>query len=232
MSKSGVDRYLGHSIAINAHIAEVLGNLLSRANVLSIQLFAGWAETLVGTGTTYESLSKLTLESGTTASSSAILTNNIPCLNTGNLNFGRLDWDKKLYLIFQVLRYNSVATGISRVQLKDVQTLANLGAKGIGLYIDNLALYGESYGTARATVDLGVTLTNARHKLILIVHDPSVPKIEWYVNGVLKGTQSTADNIPSGTSADDESLVFSVENGATAANTRMDLASIWIWQAR
>lgn len=85
-------------------------------------------------------------------------------------------------------------------------------------------------GTALGVVGLGVTLTTLIDVSIAVIHDPSVPKIEWYVNGVLKGTQSTAANIPSGMSGGPGTFVHSILNGPTvavSANSQFMLPKIW-----
>jgi actin-like ATPase involved in cell morphogenesis len=116
------------------------------------------------------------------------------------------------------------ATSVRYVQLKAATTIGDLGAKGIGIKIANATLYGESFGSARGEVEL-MTLESTKEYRIEIQHDPVSGIIAWYVNGVLKGVQTTAANIPSAAEAL-TNLLCSVDNGATAAEVIMFVSPI------
>ncbi len=206
--------------------------LLSNANLLHIETATGWAASNLLSGGSSPAISRNYVNTGVVASSRGMLY--IPeFLAMSGTDYAYMSWDKKLYLIFGYSRQNSDAQVVARVQLKDVNTEGALAAKGIGIRADNYALVGESYGVALGAVDLATALTSRRPYLIIILHDPSVPKIEWYVNGVLKGTQSTANNIPSGNAGDIGRLVHSIINGVTGT---VDAYSLLFqprfWQAR
>ncbi len=98
------------------------------------------------------------------------------------------------------MRYTSDVNFQGRFQVKDVGTLGQLAEKGIGLQIDNLALTGESYGEARGTVDLSTTLTvNVPYKITITLYPATLydtERVEFRVNNVLKGTITTANQVP------------------------------------
>lgn len=125
----------------------------------------------------------------------------------------RPNWDKAFVYLFTVRRnFTSDANVISRVQIKDSQAIGALAEKGIGLRIENYKLYGESYGTSGlASLDLSTTMTGATPYDIIIIHTPAT-SIKWYVNGVLKNTQSTAGNIPAGEGSAYGGFMNSIEN--------------------
>jgi len=213
--------------------AEVLAALLKGVNILHIPTNAGWTGVVTGSGavTDFGPFHQDPI-TGATASSSALF--HCPIYVWGKVGSVQnlFPFDKKFHLIFNYARAGSVATAIARLQIKQVSTEGALAAPGIGLRVENLALYGESYGTELGSVDLSTILTSNVGVQIVILHDPSVPKIEWYVNGVLKGTQSTAAKIPTGDSAIPCSLVHSVINGATATSVYSLMGQPKIWQAR
>ena len=115
----------------------------------------------------------------------------------------RIDWDRKLYVMFSIMRTNDVATAQASTLLSESAMVGDIAAQGIGIEIENLTLWGVSWGAgaARAVVDLGTLMVDSQQYDIVIIHDPSVPSIEWYVNQVLSGTQITANNIPAGLAA-------------------------------
>lgn len=212
---------------------EDLALLLSRGNLLHIPTTA-WGEALVSSGAAVQTPVLQRVGSGTSASSSATLSLTFwsLSLNFRSADSPLVDWNKKLYIGFNYMRSNSDAQGVARFQLKQTDAIGALAAKGIGLRADNLALIGESYGTALGEVDLATTLTSFRAYWITIIHYPG-SKIEWYVNSVLKGTQSTAANIPSGIGTEYIRLVHSAANGADGGvHYRSDLNGLWLWQER
>lgn len=205
---------------------EVMVVLLRGGNLLHIPTNAGWTETLVGSGSTGEGVSGLSLITGATANSSALLTASLSGFRIG-ANYHLLDWDKKFYVVFNISRRYDIATAIARFQIKSASAEGALAAKGLGIRIDNLALKGESYGTSLGVVDLGVTLGDRAGDQVVIIHYPG-DKIEWYVNGVLKGTQSAGVNIPSGQFG--AIAVSSIINGVTASTVQWFIHHPKVWQ--
>lgn len=217
---------------IDLSTGEFLAALLKGGNLLHIPTNAGWTEVLAQAGSTSQALTSLNVTSGATAGGKGLLHGSMIGLANGISYNTPVRLDRKLYLIFGCARYLSVAAAIARLQLKQVNTEGALSAKGFGLRVDNMALVGESYGTELGTVSLATSLVNVIEAQIVILFDPATPKIEWYVNGVLKGTQSTVAKIPTGSLSYPAPMVMSVINGAAASN-----ASWWIfrpifWQVR
>lgn len=210
--------------------SETLAKLLADANVMHIPTNAGWTSILVG-GNVAQLPTYQTVNPDLTAGNSALL----HCMvgGLGRQTFwSRVNWDKKLYWFFNYWRLLTQAAAIARVQLKTTTGIGDLAARGIGLYIANMSLYGESFGTSREVVDLGVTLVENAVG-IMIIHNPSVPEIKWYVDTgaglVLKGTQSTAAKIPSGEGANHTRMVHSCEDptGGVAPASNMGMPIIW-----
>jgi hypothetical protein len=144
------------------------------------------------------------------------------------------DFDKTVKFSFLVLRVGSDAEAVARflfaedftwpVQEEDIQ------GYGLGLEIQNLALYGVSRGSggSKASVDLETALTAGESALVDIIHYPG-EKIEWYVNEELKGTQETLASIPAGMRA--PRLFWSIKNGVTGgvdAYIYWSALSIWM----
>lgn len=136
----------------------------------------------------------------------------------------RVNWNNDIVYLFTVRRnFTSDANVISRVQIKDSQAIGALAEKGIGLRIENYKLYGESYGASGlASVDLGTTMTAVTPYEIMVVFT-SGSSVKWYVEGVLKGTQSTAGNIPTGEGSATGSFMYSIE--ANQINTN---SVVWV----
>lgn len=182
--------------------------------ILPVPTVTGWTETLVGTGTTALTLTRMSVTTGVNANSSGLRYAACEGLDLTGTNYVGVNWAKKLTWIFNMLRNGSDAQVIGRIQLKHANAIGALADMGIGIRADNLALVGESYGTVLGEVDLATALTELCHYQVMIVLDPSVPSIAWYVNGVLKGTQVTANKIPSGSNTTAAYLVHSIANGA------------------
>jgi len=138
-----------------------------------------------------------------------------------------VDWDKKLVMAFGVSRTNSDAEAVARVQLKEVNTEGNLAAKGIGILLKNLAIWGEAYDVAREEIDLSTTVTSTYSYEIRIEHVPTVG-VRFYVNNTLVGT-STRE--PSGDAGASNYLVISIVNGGTGGMDDIwHVTPIEIWQ--
>lgn len=207
--------------------------LLKDANFIQIPTNAGWQEAKVGSGWTAQAPTLLQVTTGITANSLGLLDITLATFPAGT-NPYLIIWDRKFYLIYNIARGGSDVQAVARLQIKEVFTEGPLGTKGIGLKIVNFALWGESYGTVLGEIDLGIALSANAGRRVMIVHDPSVPKIEWYVDGVLRGTQSTPTKIPSGSAGGgSSSLIYSIKNGATGGvNATSKLSPPIFWQAR
>lgn len=212
---------------------------------LLLPTMSGWTQTITGTGSTGSTPTSLIVNSGAGVSGAdtAQLSTGIVGLRDGGA--GYCDWSKNIVLIVPIQRINVLAQdNLAWVQLKEAQTLGAMAEKGIGIdirriYTDGLDLYGESYGASRASIDLGISLTNYMFADVMIKHYPAVPKIEWYVdigdgNGfVLKGTETTSANIPQTAGTAPVYLCNCVtKTVANAAPVMQTIGLPIIWQAR
>ncbi len=215
-----------HMAELEPHPVETLPVLLKGGNLLHIPTNAGWGTSHTGSGGSSLAPFMLNLWTGTTANSRALLnTQYVVGFSVGG-DYRYLNYDKKLYIIFNLNSTNNDVEGVVRFQIKDVLTEGALEQKGVGIRLDNLALKGESFGTSLGVIVLTTLTVDLIYQIVIILYPGS--KIEWYVNGVLVGTQSTAANIPTGVFA--ASMVFSAINGATGGvniNPRLMHPKIW-----
>lgn len=224
----GVDLSV-HVTDPDAHVGEMLATLLGKGRMAFVPTRAGWTGSNVNGGTN-PTLMAQENNTSITASSRGMAYVGFVLMGTTIGNSAKADWTKKHYIAFNYARENSDAEAIARVQLKTVYTEGILAASGVGLQVDNLALTGESYRTARSTVDLGVTIVNKQAYHILIIVTPGV-SVEFKVDGVSKGTINTAADVPN---ADNIAayLVHSIVNGVTGGvNAWSYISPIWIWRA-
>jgi len=128
------------------------------------------------------------------------------------------------------VRTTAIANSITRFQLKEVTAIGALAAKGIGIRVDDMALMGESYGTALGVVNLGTSLVTTVGQRITIVHNPAVPQIDWFVGGVLVGTQLTPANIPSGLGGANGTWMLSSRTFAAAGDALLIIIQPKVWQ--
>ncbi|MDD5127041.1 MAG: hypothetical protein PHR43_02925 [Dehalococcoidales bacterium] len=222
-----------HENSLSPHVAESLPLLFKKGNLLHVPVNGGWTASHAGSGTGTQNPADQYLATGTSASSRGMMYCFLFGFDGGAaVGFGRLNWDKRLYLIFNYCRYQAESETVARFQLKEASAEGALAAKGIGIRSDNLSMVGESYGTEPGAVDLATVLTHDQAVQVVIVHYPA-SKIEWYVNGVLKGTQATAARIPSGNAGATSALVHSVINGATGGvSAQSHIMHPRIWQER
>jgi len=210
--------------------ADMIARLAKQGNWFNIGTASGWTEVTVNSGNVIPTPCFLDIYSGSTANSSALAHCRPGFLQGASNEFMRIDWDKDLRIIFNLCLSCNTATGISRMQLKQVNTIGALAAKGIGIRVDNLDLVGESYGTELGEVALTTLTADIAHQIEIVLSAGA--SIKWYVDGVLVGTQSTAAKIPSGVSAAYGYLVGSSINGATAACQDSLFSILKIWQER
>ncbi len=222
-----------HENSVSPHLPESLPSLLRRGNLLHVPTNGGWTASHAGSGTGTQNPANQYIATGTTASSRGMMYCFMYGFDGGAaVSFGRVNWGRKLYLIFNYCRYQAESETVARLQLKEANTEGALAAKGIGIRVDNLSLVGESYGTELGAVDLAATLIHDQTAQVVIVHYPA-SKIEWYVNGVLKATQAVAARIPSGLAGATSTLVHSVVNGATGGvSAQSHIMHPRIWQER
>lgn len=211
-------------------VAESLPVLVTKGNFMVLPTNAGWVEDTAGSGTfTTVPVYQMT-KHGTDPNSRARLAASFYGFSGSLVDYTKMDFDKKLYLYCLIRRNGSDSESIHRLQIKSESGEGALDKPGIGWKIENLSVYGDSYGTELGAVDLSTVLTQNRLYRLLLIHYPA-EKIEWYVNGVLVGTQSVAAKLPSGQSALANSIVHSSINGATGGIlTYFVLMRPVIWQ--
>ena len=212
---------------------ETLAVLLKGINLLHIPTNTGWTESNAESGATEQKLSYNAVRTDVTPNSRGMLYATIWGFQSEGENLMAINYDKKLYLIFNYSRGVSAPHAVARLQLKEDDFIEEgaLEIKGIGLRVDNLDLVGESYGTELGEVDLATTLTSDLQYRIVIIHYPA-SKIEWYVNGTLKGTQSTLAKIPSGMAELESAIVHSIVNNEDEFNAWSELMQPKLWQER
>lgn len=110
--------------------------------------------------------------------------------------YNTFPFDKRAILVVNVCRSGDDAQVVARFQIKTVNTSGALAASGFGIEIQNRTFYGEGYRTARNTVALGYTQTNGNTDEIWIDFQPSIPRIDFWVNGSLLGYLDNTNNIP------------------------------------
>lgn len=189
----------------------------------------GWTTTNVGSGGSGGWAQYGAVYTGVTANSSALRRQSLMSFSKDqNFDTG-FNWAKKLYITLGIARYNSDAQAVARIQIKQESAIGALGNRGIGLQMDNYALYLESYESALGKLDLSTTLTDRKTALITLVLNPNVPNLKCYVNGVLKGTQTDATKIPTSISA---AFIFqSIKNGAAGGvDAFLYFSNTRVWQ--
>ncbi len=210
--------------------AELLVELLKGGRFLHVPTNGGWTGFVTGNGVAgVQNPLYQQLETGVGASSSGLYAEarGLGSVAAGTVN--KINFSKKLYWGFNVSRTASITLAVGRLILH--QGGGVLSKLGFGLLINNMSLFGTSFGTSGEDVDLGVTLTTLLPVDILIVHTPSVPQIEWFVNGVSKGTQSTSAKVPQTETVEGRLLLCSIENGAAEATAFMLVGNHWLWQS-
>ena len=202
-------------------------NLFKRYRVVYVPANAGWDPVNVaGSGSLYFGANSHDVRTGTTANSSSGRICIPVGLNRGDFTVGATDFSKKLIWLFGIFRVNSDPEAVAWLQLKNSTAMGDLAQTGIGVRVDNYAVTGEAYGSARGTLSLG-TLTDKRVTRVKVVHIPG-NRVEFWVNNVLIGSL-TGTAVPTG--APTCWLLHQIENGATGGvNATFGVCDIWFFQ--
>ncbi len=190
-----------------------------------------WPSVVDGTASVVLSNSIVSARTAATNDSTAVGYNNPGYLTRGLANSTRVNWDKDLFVQFDC-QLNAAGTGgesrflIYEQNSPAVGDHATLSAKGIGLFVDNLVLKGETYDTQSEVVALSESLTAAQGTRITIIHTAGVG-VEWFVNSVSKGT-STRE--PTGQAGAFTRIGVMCDNASTAANKNFEVTNLMIWQ--
>lgn len=187
--------------------------------------------TLVGSGLVYGTVSGTQVLTGVTACSSALAyysTKFVLSTSGGNTYF--IDFSKPFTLYFSISRSVADAEVIAYIQFKGASTIGAAATKCIALKIVNNEIWTETYGTALGNIDTGIALPGSSIPYrIKIVHTPSVPKDEFYINTgagfVLRATEATSANIPQTQATTICYLCVSIANGVTGGVNAQFLVS-------
>lgn len=195
---------------------------------VTIPTNAGWTTGHSG-GSGLQAPTRLYVNTSTTPSSTGLLT----CIAFISPAV-RMDWTKKTALSFLIGRSASDSQVVGRFQLKNVATEGDLASTGIGIMVKNSALFAESFASSRQehnlSVDIG-TSDEAASIVIIIVPGPTNRRAEWWVNGILKYTETDVTKVPHATSS--ANFVSSIINGvAGGVNASMRISNIQVWQER
>jgi len=211
---------------------DLLGSLYKVSSAVMIPTNAGWTQKQAESGASDMNPTRIWVNTGATANSWASISAALSGFNLGG-EYMKFDWDKKLYLVFTVGRYDTDAEVEAWLQLRyesGDSVAEDIDEMGLGIKFDNLALKCVSYnGSGRAEIDPSVAFTvNYGHR-IAIVLDPGV-SIKWYVDDVLKATQSDTDYIPSG-SGNMAKIKLAIKNGASGGtDCYLNMMNAAMWQ--
>ena len=223
-------KYVDHGIdTLLVTNDDYFAKLLRRGNLLFVPTQAGWTQGATGSGSTSQQISYNLVRTGTTTNSSSRLYSTAPMFGFQNSYFPGIDYNKQLIWIFNYARSVSATSAIARVQLKNATTEGVLSGKGLGIKIVNSALFGESFGASQQEVNLSTTLAMDQSVQVMIIFYPG-SRIEWWIDGVLKGTQSTATFLPSGGVV--SSLVHSISTTGQTSDAQSYLMHPKLWQSR
>jgi len=190
--------------------------------------FAGWSASNAGSGGGGSDPSEVIVNTGTTANSRGLRYTGFYSLNSGDMQIRGVDFTKKIEITFLVYRIGSDNQVIARAQLKHTNTEGQLANVGLGIQINNYTMIGEAYGTTRGTTDTLITLVDNKLARVKIVHYPN-SRVEFWVNGVLKGTL-TGNAVPVNITATNY-FVLSIINGAAGGvDAYFLLGHLWVIQ--
>jgi len=204
----------------------LLRNLFAKYKVVSLQTYY-WTTSTAGSGGLSIGPDRLNPYTGTTPNSLSLAQRSTFGLNSGNGDVYAIDYSKRLEWYFTLARWHSDPQAVARIQLKNTSTEGALADKGLGLEIQNYAVYGEAYGTARNTVSL-MTLTDSSVVRVRIVHVPN-SKVEFWINGIKLG-ELTGTAVPTNVVTPCY-YVISLRNGSTGGvDANVGVGHIWLLQ--
>ena len=190
------------------------------ANILT---GSGLTSSATGTATTQAVSNFAQLRTGATAGSVARLYSTDVISGLSQNQIFNINFDLPLRIAFSLTRITAGGSALGRVQVKTTQADGALVAKGLGLQINNYDIFGETYGTSVDSLNVA-TLVDGQTYQVEIIHYPA-NRVEWWVNGVLKATESTLAKIPSGAAACYPQASL---NNVTAVDVQMFLNSVTI----
>lgn len=218
------------------HSDEVVLNAFKDNYLVILDDFKDWGKTIVNSGSSNDAPVRATVFTGVAPLSSCLRYAEIAPMRYGDAP-ARINWGKKLIWIFSIVRINSDAEFIGRMQIKEGVAIGQLVADGVGIQIDNYNLTGEAYGAAgRDTVALTTVLGSSFCYGVMIVHNPGVNDQFWIDSGngwVLEGTIVDTTRIPSGLAGGWDYVIVSAENGVTGGvNNEMSIYKPYVWSKK
>jgi len=193
---------------------EALKRIMLEGIPFPIATNSAWLTAVTGSGAVTQEPRYLEVASGTTTGSTARAY--VTDFLLGGTNTG-IDFSKRILWGFSIRRNVSDVNIIARVQLKSATTEGALADDGIGVRMANLTLTGESYDTAGAFTATIQAMSTDDVYYVLVDHEPSVPRIRFYVNGVLQATVTASANIPQAIELSCAMIVSILNGGGTAA---------------
>jgi hypothetical protein len=142
------------------------------------------------------------------------------------------DWSKRVVFSVRAVSQGNTTNGVNRILLGPNvgDSIQDLDDNGIGFIIDNLAIKGQTHdGTSLEEVDLSTSLTSGTTATLTAISD-GAGNVEYFVNGVSKGT-GTGGPSDSSTTGHDSIAVMS-ENNADSASQRVTVCHIKVGWAQ
>lgn len=194
-----------------------------------VDTFNNWTEALVGTGATTTGVRQLRVDSGGTNGGTALRRSGTNIGWSAGKNRAVLDWSKKIVIHAFIVQIASTTNGLARLSFGKgtADGVGVLVDKAIGIILEDDAIKGLVHnGSDAATVDLSTTLTANIVSRVTIVSD-GAGNVEWFLNGVSKGTSSAG---PTGNSGSNEVLLqMETDNGADSASHHLQMNSLKIF---
>lgn len=206
--------------------------LATQLRDITIPTNSGLTSVVTGTGAVALSSTVAYVNTAATEGSTALYYTYLFGIFTSSAGQYVGNFTKRKVIVFTVNCKGDDAQYIRYVQIKPsagAPAHGDLAAVGLGVKISNLTLLGESFGTEHGEVEL-MTLTAERSNLIVIDHNPGAGRIDWYVDGVLKGSQTTAAKVPNDIPGNALRYVMSIGNGTKAAEARLYVSPIRIME--
>lgn len=175
--------------------------MLRRVQFCDVPLTAGWDATVWNSGATTVASPRprwMAVNTGVTANSFAILSTPAWGLHPNAGQYNQINFDKRMVIVAALCRIGSNhAQAVRRLHIKAGAASADLAARGIGIKVIDYNLWGESYGTQQGLVNLSTVMgANLLYRIVIIITPGQ--RIDWWVNGVNCGSQTTAAAIPTG----------------------------------
>lgn len=203
--------------------AQVLQDLFKDKNLALLYIPGGSWDSAVTGGVVTQKPGYVDCNSTATSGRSARASTEVLALLSAGQSHIKQNWAKAGFIAFRfALVLASGANGIARVQIGRAgaaNDAVDMDARGVGIKIANTALSGLTHnGSALAAPSLSTTLVAGTTYHMLIPWD-GAGNIEWFLDGVSKGTSAAGPATLSDTN--DTSLQVTAENGADSATEQI-----------